>query len=238
MSAQDSINTSTAEVQVIQQPPKRCKDLTGQHFGRWTVLGYVPGGCRVMWLCRCSCGTERAVQGLNLAQGSSTNCGCAKHINSLEEMKARAVITATGCWEWPDRTDKNYGRLMIKGHTIPAHRKAWEFVHGVIPDRLLICHRCDNPPCCNPDHLFLGTHRDNVRDAQKKDRIQRGARHYRATLTSEQVQAIFRSYYLEGVPVRRLEQVYSAKRQTIEAILRRKNRRRETEELAQQLQKP
>jgi hypothetical protein len=74
----------------------------------------------------------------------------------------------------------------------PAHRVAYETFVGAIPDGLCICHRCDNPPCCNPDHLFLGTRGENNTDRRRKNRDpdRRGEKNPRAKLTPEQVIAI------------------------------------------------
>ena len=80
----------------------------------------------------------------------------------------------TGCWLWMDCAHEfGYGLLKIggrKGPVVRAHRYAWELHNGPIPRGLFVCHRCDNPPCCNPAHLFLGTNADNVRDMRRKGR--------------------------------------------------------------------
>lgn len=76
------------------------------------------------------------------------------------------------CWRWTG-THKatGYGRLSWGGRrAAPAHRVAWELTHGVIPDGVHVLHRCDNPTCVNPAHLFLGTHADNMSDRREKGR--------------------------------------------------------------------
>jgi hypothetical protein len=73
-----------------------------------------------------------------------------------------------------------------------AHRMAWELTHGPIPPGLFVCHHCDNPPCCNPVHLFLGTNADNVDDKVKKYRQAVGENHGRAKLTNSDVVEIKR----------------------------------------------
>ena len=80
-----------------------------------------------------------------------------------------------GCWEYRDWAvnHNGYGRLWVGGRTVAAHRFAWELAYGPIPHGMQVCHRCDNPPCVRPDHLFLGTARDNARDRDAKGR-QRG----------------------------------------------------------------
>ncbi len=74
------------------------------------------------------------------------------------------------CWLWLGATNTRYGMFWCGGRQVKAHRFSWEMVHGPIPDGLLVCHRCDNPPCVNPSHLFLGSMSDNILDAVAKGR--------------------------------------------------------------------
>lgn len=75
------------------------------------------------------------------------------------------------CWEWNrGRTKAGYGTLDIMYKKIYSHRLSWMIHFGEIPEHLEVCHKCDNPPCCNPNHLFLGTHKENLQDAVKKNR--------------------------------------------------------------------
>ena len=77
------------------------------------------------------------------------------------------------CWLWIGATDRwGYGRLRIDGRFIGAHRISWQLAHGSnAPDSLFVCHSCDNPLCCNPAHLWLGTAAENNRDAAAKGRV-------------------------------------------------------------------
>jgi hypothetical protein len=77
------------------------------------------------------------------------------------------------CWLWTGwRQANGYGGLRVKRQAHYAHRVAWTLVNGPIPDGLFVCHHCDNRPCVRPDHLFLGTARDNTRDSIAKGRWQ------------------------------------------------------------------
>lgn len=99
------------------------------------------------------------------------------------------VKKAEGCWLWLASTNPaGYGMLNINRRPERAHRVAWMLERGPIPHGLHVLHKCDNPPCCNPDHLFLGTQADNMadRNAKGRTRVALGERQARATLTNEQ----------------------------------------------------
>jgi len=94
----------------------------------------------------------------------------------------RYVEKSEGCWLWTSATTAaGYGVFRLggrKGIAAYVHRLAWALTHGPIPDGLEVCHHCDTPPCCNPDHLFLGTHSDNMRDMARKGRNRGARRHH------------------------------------------------------------
>jgi len=109
------------------------------------------------------------------------------------------------CWEYALTDSDGYGRILVEGKRIGAHRLAWEIENGPIPDGMCICHHCDNPSCCNPAHLFLGTHTDNAHDRDKKGRggSARGSKVGGAKLTSDDVRKI-RALYSTGKYTQRL----------------------------------
>src|SRR5690349_10372216 len=109
----------------------------------------------------------------------------------------------TGCWEWMGAKKgkaklKQYGSLVVGSRssggrkTVSAHRYAYEVFIGPIPPGLWVLHKCDNPPCINPDHLFLGDRMDNTRDRDSKGRnkIMYADTNGQALLTNEQVISI------------------------------------------------
>lgn len=105
--------------------------------------------------------------------------------NVFTRLKERTVEVSNGCWEWTAERDKDgYGRVRLETRKrLRVHRVAWEFFHGPIPPRVCVLHSCDNPPCWNPFHLFLGTQAGNVADMCSKRRQSWGVGRPRHVLT-------------------------------------------------------
>jgi hypothetical protein len=93
-----------------------------------------------------------------------------------DRLWARVTIAGPDeCWPWQERSRlrEGYGKMYVAGRVLPAHRIVWTLVNGPVPVGLFVLHRCDNPPCCNPAHLFLGTKADNTHDMIAKGRHRR-----------------------------------------------------------------
>ena len=131
------------------------------------------------------------------------------------------------------RHRQGYGQAIWKkseggnGKTWKAHRRAWVEANGPIPDGLCVLHKCDNPPCINVEHLFLGTQLDNIADRHAKGRTSRntgnkGETNSQAKLTEQQVRDI-RNQYAEGDQLRTIARRYGVHDATIKLIVQRKN---------------
>lgn len=89
---------------------------------------------------------------------------------SLEDKFYLSVIKSDGCWGWLGFARKGYGSVWHEGRNIRSNRASWIIHFGEIPDGMRVCHKCDNPSCTNPEHLFLGSDVDNVADRNRKRR--------------------------------------------------------------------
>ena len=111
---------------------------------------------------------------------------------TVQERFEEKFLKTDGCWDWLANKDScGYGKFKVSGKLCSAHRVAYTLYVGEIPEGLYVCHKCDNPGCVNPSHLFLGTQTDNMRDCFAKNRMVRqpvyGERHGSAKLTKDQV---------------------------------------------------
>lgn len=142
-------------------------------------------------------------------------------VSTRFERYLKYVVKGDGCWEWTGATNEHgYGRLAAGlGKNFKAHRVSWELHNGPIPDGMNVLHRCDNPPCTNPEHLFLGTQKDNTRDMVSKLRMKYGEKASWSKLTEEQV----RSILSDSRPQRVIAQEYGICQQSVSSIKRRIN---------------
>lgn len=166
---------------------------------------------------------------------------------SLEEGRERKIVNdaitkfwsrikkTDSCWPWIGGTnDRGYGVVCIGNDKVYAHRFSFVLNIGRIPEFICACHSCDNPPCCNPDHLFLGTHLDNMTDAETKGRfkhseehirkitvaIPRGDHHSCSKVTGEMVRDIRNRFSDRLTPLAYISREYGLSAMSVSDILR------------------
>ena len=140
------------------------------------------------------------------------------------------VNKTADCWLWTGaKTYGGYGVINSGGRDgkiIRAHRLSWELHNGPFPAELDVCHKCDNPSCVRPDHLFLGTAKDNVADMVHKGRARggapRGSLHPQAKLTEAQVVDIRARHTAGAASQRQLAREYGVDRRAIHQVVYRK----------------
>lgn len=138
--------------------------------------------------CHCGCGQQTSIAEKTYASRGVIKGQPYRFIRGHGERCASAEIRfwkyvtpgdPNECWPWQGTArDDGYGQLTVDGRigkTVRAHRFSWELHFGPIPQGMDVCHKCDNPPCCNPYHFFLGTDADNMADKVAKGRARGGA---------------------------------------------------------------
>ena len=136
-----------------------------------------------------------------------------------ERFENKIESGSDGCTLWSGGCNSNgYGQIGFKSKVLLAHRVSWELYRGEIPDGKCVLHRCDNPLCVNPDHLFIGTQLDNMLDRTEKSRAAKGEQHGRSKLTAIEILLIRADNRLH----REIATAYGVNRQSISAIKSRK----------------
>lgn len=142
----------------------------------------------------------------------------------VERFLSKVKKTDSGCWEWSAGKFQNgYGQFCVKNKTTKAHRYSYLQFNGEIPENMLVCHKCDNKGCVNPEHLFLGTHSDNMQDMLSKNRQVRlfGESHFNSKLTNDIVYKI-RDLYKKNVKQVDIAGMFNIDKRLVNLIVLRK----------------
>lgn len=138
------------------------------------------------------------------------------------------VDKSSGCWNWSGgKTRTGYGQFSVNGKNVTAHRTSWEIHFGKIPHDgsyhgICVCHKCDNRGCVNPDHLFLGTNKENRDDMMSKGRGIKGERQGLSRLTESKVREIRNLYSGGCITQIELASRFEIDQTTVSLVLNRK----------------
>lgn len=175
----------------------------------------------------CICGAEFSVKASDAKRGvksCSVACGHIRRIQtnaiSLRDRIEKRIARPAdgGCWNWAGALGKTgYGMINVAGKTKAVHRVMYELASGEIPEGLEIRHKCDNPRCCNPQHLEVGTHSQNMGDMRDR------GRKYAQALSAGEVIEIRRQYLVDGMKQLDLAAIYGVSKSAISSAIRGKN---------------
>ncbi len=162
-----------------------------------------------------------------MREGRRTGKVQAKPVDLAQRFWSKVLRRAEQqCWPWKaTRSRLGYADFSIGRKKFLGHRVAWRLTHGDIPPGQCVCHRCDNPACCNPAHLFLATREENYKDmlAKNRMRILRGEAAGNAKLTAQQVRQIRREYIPWKFGAAQLAKKFGTTKENITKILQRKS---------------
>ncbi len=150
---------------------------------------------------------------------------------TVQALWSRVEKRSNGCWEYVGGRNRNYGTITINNKSYLVSRVVYKMHYSIDPGEMLVLHRCDNPPCCNPEHLFLGTTQDNVRDRCEKGRTgdmskrdlsiyARGEKQGSAKLTADKVREI-RQRKANGETTRKLARDFEVAQATVWRVVQR-----------------
>ena len=145
--------------------------------------------------------------------------------NRLFRDKVARSADLNACWPWTGAitAQHGYGNLRWQGRYVSAHRVAWMVQNGAIPAGMCVLHKCDNRPCCNPRHLFLGTKLDNNRDKTNKGRQSRGEKAHHAKLKEQDarmIRALYKKFSPRKSNSKELSARFGVSRGTVNQIAR------------------
>lgn len=167
-------------------------------------------------MCRCECGKERLVRCNKLLSGKSKSCTCIRRNNESDFWSK--VEKTESCWLFRNSKTAPYGEFCWNRVPERAHRVSWLLTFGAIPSGLFVCHHCDVKNCVNPEHLFIGTNADNMKDMKDKGRHvsapQFGESNPMAKLTSQAVRKI-RALLKKGQTQKKISKMFGVSRANI-----------------------
>lgn len=154
-----------------------------------------------------------------------SSCGNLRCINpdhqsprTFEKRMDNYLVQDNGCWLWNGTSKTNgYGTMPVNGKTKMVHRLAYEKAYGEIPEGLMVCHKCNTRLCINPDHLYVGTHNDNMKDMANSD-VMKGEANPQSILTQSQVLEIRQHIQERKIVYRELAKMYGVSRTAIKDI--------------------
>jgi len=182
----------------------------------------IPAICR-----NCKCDFMARKSSIKIGNGLYCSKSCARTGKPSKKRKDQRKRFYTlfektdSCWVWTGKcTNFGYGQFkdMRTGKTVSAHRFSYEIHIGKIPIKMLVLHKCDNPSCVNPSHLFLGNHKTNSQDASNKKRLAHGEKHPKTKLSEEDI--FFIRYNYPNISGPKLAIKFNVVRQTIYNIVK------------------
>ena len=198
-----------------------CWHWNGAHSGNSPVIGNEHGSRNVKNILYKMKNPNSEIMGYIKFSCGNNRCINPDHLMNREEFFNSFIYknTTTGCWEWQGETKEGYGYFFINKIDKAVHRIMYEKYKGKIPHKKNVCHSCDNTICCNPEHLWLGSQADNVRDMiiKKRDHKSFGINHHRAKVTEKDVYEI-RKKYNEGMKMKSIHRLLNIPYRTIQHI--------------------